>query len=57
MPKQKESVNARQTRDNERPCSRDMKKRKGVVFWQGDQIYDWYTRAVPATQRVRGEAT
>ena len=23
-----------------------MKKREGVVFWQGDQIHDWYTRAV-----------
>ena len=25
-----------------------MKKRKDVVFWQGEQIYDWYARAVPA---------
>ena len=22
-----------------------MKKRKDVVFWQGDQIYDWYSKA------------
>jgi hypothetical protein len=23
-----------------------MKKHKDVVFWQGEQIYDWYVRAV-----------
>lgn len=23
-----------------------MKKRRGVVFWQGDQICDWYTKAL-----------
>ena len=23
-----------------------MKKHKDVVFWQGEQVYDWYRRAV-----------
>jgi len=23
-----------------------MKKHKDVVFWQGDEIYDWYAKAV-----------
>ena len=25
-------------------------KREGVVFWQGEQIYDWYAALVPPPQ-------
>ena len=28
-----------------------MKKRKDVVFWQGEEIYEWYTKAVRSAER------